>query len=81
MGIAEPKLGQGLSGPPSRLCRFGAAASAWIMSEGLAEPKLVQGVFAWIMSEGWCERGDSNPHDLAIASPSSWCVCQFRHFR
>src|SRR5690606_1969558 len=29
----------------------------------------------------WCERGDSNPHDLAIASPSSWCVCQFRHFR
>ena len=33
------------------------------------------------MSGGWCERGDSNPHDLAIASPSSWCVCQFRHFR
>ena len=34
-----------------------------------------------IMSEGWCERGDSNPHVLANASPSSWCVCQFRHFR
>jgi hypothetical protein len=33
------------------------------------------------MSEGWCERGDSNPHVLANASPSSWCVCQFRHFR
>jgi hypothetical protein len=29
----------------------------------------------------WCGRGDSNPHDIAIASPSSWCVCQFRHFR
>jgi hypothetical protein len=29
----------------------------------------------------WCGRGDSNPYDLAIASPSSWCVCQFRHFR
>ena len=29
----------------------------------------------------WCERRDSNSHDLAIASPSSWCVCQFRHFR
>jgi hypothetical protein len=29
----------------------------------------------------WCGRGDSNPHDLAAASPSSWCVCQFRHFR
>ena len=29
----------------------------------------------------WCERGDSNPHVLANASPSSWCVCQFRHFR
>jgi hypothetical protein len=24
----------------------------------------------------WCGRGDSNPHDLAIASPSSWCVCK-----
>ena len=34
-----------------------------------------------ITSEGWCERGDSNPHVLANASPSSWCVCQFRHFR
>src|SRR3954454_22746633 len=29
----------------------------------------------------WCERGDSNPHGIATASPSSWCVCQFRHFR
>src|SRR5204863_9990258 len=32
-------------------------------------------------SPRWCGRGDSNPYDLAIASPSSWCVCQFRHFR
>src|SRR3984893_15154340 len=31
--------------------------------------------------EDWCGRGDSNPYDIAIASPSSWCVCQFRHFR
>src|SRR5437016_2877675 len=29
----------------------------------------------------WCGRGDSNPYGLATASPSSWCVCQFRHFR
>ena len=29
----------------------------------------------------WCGRGDSNPYDVATASPSSWCVCQFRHFR
>src|SRR5215831_3701219 len=29
----------------------------------------------------WCGRRDSNPHALASASPSSWCVCQFRHFR
>ena len=29
----------------------------------------------------WCGRGDSNPHKVAPASPSSWCVCQFRHFR
>jgi hypothetical protein len=33
------------------------------------------------VSEGWCGRGDSNPYALASASPSSWCVCQFRHFR
>jgi hypothetical protein len=32
-------------------------------------------------SEVWCGRKDLNLHDLAIASPSSWCVCQFRHFR
>src|ERR1700730_8600835 len=31
--------------------------------------------------EDWCGRGDSNPYDIAIASPSSWGVCQFRHFR
>src|SRR6187397_824210 len=29
----------------------------------------------------WCGRKDSNLHALASASPSSWCVCQFRHFR
>ncbi len=27
-----------------------------------------------------CRRGDLNPHALAGASPSSWCVCLFRHF-
>jgi hypothetical protein len=25
-----------------------------------------------MLSVFWCERGDSNPHDLAIASPSSF---------
>lgn len=29
----------------------------------------------------WCGREDSNLHGIATASPSSWCVCQFRHFR
>ena len=29
----------------------------------------------------WCGRGDSNPYGITTASPSSWCVCQFRHFR
>jgi hypothetical protein len=29
----------------------------------------------------WCGREDSNLHEIAPASPSSWCVCQFRHFR
>ena len=29
----------------------------------------------------WCGRKDLNLHALASASPSSWCVCQFRHFR
>jgi hypothetical protein len=31
--------------------------------------------------EKWCGRVDSNHHALASASPSSWCVCQFRHDR
>ncbi len=28
-----------------------------------------------------CEGGESNPHEIAPASPSSWCVYQFRHLR
>src|SRR5258705_8090952 len=36
---------------------------------------------AFLILRGWCGRGDSNPHGIATASPSSWCVCQFRHFR
>jgi hypothetical protein len=28
-----------------------------------------------------CEREDLNLHGIAPASPSSWCVCQFRHAR
>ncbi len=28
-----------------------------------------------------CGRVDSNHHGIATASPSSWCVCQFRHDR
>src|SRR5258705_7490707 len=36
---------------------------------------------AFLILKGWCGRGDSNPHGIATASPSSWCVCQFRHFR
>src|SRR5258705_11272901 len=35
----------------------------------------------FLILRGWCGRGDSNPHGIATASPSSWCVCQFRHFR
>jgi hypothetical protein len=31
--------------------------------------------------EFWCGRVDSNHHGIATASPSSWCVCQFRHDR
>jgi hypothetical protein len=31
--------------------------------------------------EFWCGREDSNLHGIATASPSSWCVCQFRHCR
>ena len=31
--------------------------------------------------EKWCGEGDLNPHEVALASPSSWCVCQFRHLR
>src|SRR6185436_4302715 len=28
-----------------------------------------------------CGGEDLNLHGIATASPSSWCVCQFRHFR
>jgi hypothetical protein len=35
----------------------------------------------YTMSEGWCGSGDLNPDGITTASPSSWCVCQFRHFR
>src|SRR6266567_1296267 len=31
--------------------------------------------------ENWCGGKDSNLHGIATASPSSWCVCQFRHHR
>ena len=31
--------------------------------------------------KSWCGRVDSNHHGIATASPSSWCVCQFRHDR
>ena len=33
------------------------------------------------MKRKWCGRVDSNHHGIATASPSSWCVCQFRHDR
>src|SRR6266478_484273 len=29
----------------------------------------------------WCGREDSNLHGIATASPSSWCVFQFRQYR
>jgi hypothetical protein len=34
-----------------------------------------------ILKNRWCGRVDSNHHGIATASPSSWCVCQFRHDR
>lgn len=38
-------------------------------------------VLAIELKKGWCGRVDSNHHGIATASPSSWCVCQFRHDR
>ena len=32
-------------------------------------------------TKSWCGGKDSNLHGIATASPSSWCVCQFRHHR
>ena len=32
-------------------------------------------------AESNCGSGDLNPDGITTASPSSWCVCQFRHFR
>src|SRR5581483_8311958 len=34
-----------------------------------------------VLQRLWCGREDSNLHGIATASPSSWCVCQFRHCR
>src|SRR5262245_44941570 len=33
------------------------------------------------VGKNWCGGKDSNLHGIATASPSSWCVCQFRHHR
>jgi site-specific DNA recombinase len=38
-------------------------------------------IFTRAKNEEWCGRVDSNHHGIATASPSSWCVCQFRHDR
>src|SRR5215469_2994177 len=35
----------------------------------------------FVLVKIWCGRVDSNHHGIATASPSSWCVCQFRHDR
>jgi hypothetical protein len=35
----------------------------------------------WCGIRRWCGREDSNLHGVAPASPSSWCVYQFRHCR
>jgi hypothetical protein len=39
--------------------------------------------WAWTVDRqrSQCEREDLNLHGIAPASPSSWCVCQFRHAR
>src|SRR6266478_5914881 len=34
-----------------------------------------------LKQKSWCGGKDSNLHGIATASPSSWCVCQFRHHR
>ena len=51
------------------------------LERGLAAKGLVRASFYGKFPGRWCGRGDSNPHALASVSPSSWCVCQFRHFR
>ena len=47
----------------------------------LLDQLTTHGSFFKIAVSCWCGRKDSNLHALAGASPSSWCVCQFRHFR
>src|SRR5690606_37927874 len=84
------------SGPPSRPWRFDGTYFAGELPSCLERrswstdcPDELVGSVVWRgpvvalpkASDGWCGRGDSNPHELAPASPSSWCVCQFRHFR
>ena len=37
--------------------------------------------FSELFFINWCGGMDSNHHKVALASPSSWCVYQFRHHR
>ncbi len=62
----------------ARRCWVANGSSRLVQASELGLPT---GARADHASEGWCGRGDSNPHGIATASPSSWCVCQFRHFR
>src|SRR6266446_7244108 len=49
------------------------------VAEGYPENSSSSDMSWWKFS--WCGREDSNLHGIATASPSSWCVCQFRHCR
>ena len=65
------------------LCARSSPSTRYLVHDAIRdqfEQKTRRGPISGLLMS-WCGRGDSNPHALASASPSSWCVCQFRHFR
>src|SRR5271170_3002496 len=65
--------------PWDEILALAAGKSAQGLHDEAGSPRKPFGVGTVV--KVWCGRVDSNHHGIATASPSSWCVCQFRHDR
>jgi hypothetical protein len=57
------------------------ALGSWERADGPDYLPRLMHMAGFLLMGRWCGRVDSNHHGIATASPSSWCVCQFRHDR